>query len=80
VIKLSSLTTILNPGEPVVFNINQLKKETGVVLDIPTIDFRIENNLLFFEAEFPTIQSIEVVCFFSFRSRIDSLNTLSSRS
>jgi hypothetical protein len=58
--KLSSLTTVLIPGEAVTLNINQLNSETNIVLDIPTIDFRIENSLLFFEAEFPTIQSIEV--------------------
>ncbi len=60
IIKLSSLSTIVSPGESIVFNINQLKSDTNVVLDVPTLDFRIENTLLFFEAEYPTIQSIEV--------------------
>ena len=60
VMKLSSLATVLNPGDAVTLNINQLKGDKNIVLDIPTIDFRIENSILFFEAEFPTIQSIEV--------------------
>jgi hypothetical protein len=60
VLKLSSLATVLNPGDAVILNINQLKNDKNVVLDIPTIDFRIYNTILFFEAEFPTIQSIEV--------------------
>ncbi len=60
--KLASLAAVINPGDAVILNINQLKQDTNVVLDIPTIDFRIENTLLFFEAEYPTIQSIEVTC------------------
>jgi hypothetical protein len=59
--KLASLSTVLTPGNAIILNINQLKSETNVVLDIPTLDFRIENSILFFEAEFPTIQSIEVI-------------------
>jgi hypothetical protein len=58
--KLASLSTVLNPGDAVTLNVNQLKSETNIVLDIPTLDFRIENSILFFEAEYPTIQSIEV--------------------
>jgi hypothetical protein len=63
VMKLASLSTVLNPGDAVTFNVNQLKSETNIALDIPTLDFRIENSILFFEAEFPTIQSIEVPIF-----------------
>ncbi len=58
--KLASLTTVVFPGDGIILNINQLKNSVDVVLDIPTIDFLIENNITFFEAEFPTIQSIEV--------------------
>jgi hypothetical protein len=65
VMKLASLSTVLIPGDAITFNVNQLelKRETNVVLDIPILDFRIENSILFFEAEFPTIQSIEVNIF-----------------
>ena len=62
VMKLASLTTVVFPGDGIILNINQLKNSVDVVLDIPTIDFLIENNITFFEAEFPTIQSIEVHC------------------
>ena len=47
-----------------VLNVNQNLKEvpagSSPVMDIPTLDFKIDNLITFYEEKYPTIQSIEV--------------------
>jgi len=75
-VKLASKKIILNPGEPVVLNVNQNAEEvaagSGPVMDIPSLDFNIENTLIFYERKYPTIQSVEVVDMTGYNSRFKS--------
>ena len=64
-VELSSGATIIIPGDPFTLNINMDKSAVPYGskpnLDVPTIDFKIDHKLEFYEEKYPTVQGIDVI-------------------
>jgi len=61
---IASRSTTIIPGDRVVLNVNQNADQVPAgshpVMDVPTLEFSIDHTIYFYEAKYPTIQSIEV--------------------
>ncbi len=62
---LAAMRVVLGPGSYVALNFNQLRPSPGSYPDVPTLDLRISSAVTFYEAEAPSIQSVEVRCLVS---------------
>ena len=58
---LAALKIVLTPGNYVTLNVNQLRPGGyGSDIDIPSLELHMHSTITFFEADAPSVQSVEV--------------------